>query len=149
VNLGLQQAGNLELWGAQISQDEIIEIVLGLRTWAIVGLGNNPERAAFGVSKLLQDKGHRIVPVYPRAETVHGEVGYKSLSEIPFEIEVVDCFVNSNLVGKVVDEAISIGAKAVWLQLDVIDHEAIDRAKAAGLLTVMDRCPAIEYRKRG
>ncbi len=149
MNLGLQQAGNLELWGAQISQDEIIEIVLGLRTWAIVGLGNNPERAAFGVSKLLQDKGHRIVPVYPRAETVHGEVGYKSLSEIPFEIEVVDCFVNSNLVGKVVDEAISIGAKAVWLQLDVIDHEAIDRAKAAGLLTVMDRCPAIEYRKRG
>ena len=94
MNLGLQQAGNLELWGAQISQDEIIEIVLGLRTWAIVGLGNNPERAAFGVSKLLQDKGHRIVPVYPRAETVHGEVGYKSLSEIPFEIEVVDCFVN-------------------------------------------------------
>jgi predicted CoA-binding protein len=149
VKLGLQLAGNLELWGAQISQDEIIEIVLGLRTWAIVGLGNNPERAAFGVSKLLQDKGHRIVPVYPRAETVHGEVGYKSLSEIPFEIEVVDCFVNSNLVGKVVDEAISIGAKAVWLQLDVIDHEAIDRAKAAGLLTVMDRCPAIEYRKRG
>jgi predicted CoA-binding protein len=149
VKLGLQLAGNLELWGAQISQDEIIEIVLGLRTWAIVGLGNNPERAAFGVSKLLQDKGHRIVPVYPRADTVHGEVGYKSLSEIPFEIEVVDCFVNSNLVGKVVDEAISIGAKAVWLQLDVIDHEAIDRAKAAGLLTVMDRCPAIEYRKRG
>ena len=149
MKLGLQQAGNLELWGAQISQDEIIEIVLGLKTWAIVGLGNNPERAAFGVSKLLQDKGHRIVPVYPRAETVHGEVGYKSLSEIPFEIEVVDCYVNSNLVGKVVDEAISIGAKAVWLQLDVIDHEAIDRAKAAGLLTVMDRCPAIEYRKRG
>ena len=149
MKLGLQLAGNLELWGAQISQDEIIEIVLGLKTWAIVGLGNNPERAAFGVSKLLQDKGHRIVPVYPRAETVHGEAGYKSLSEIPFEIEVVDCFVNSNLVGKVVDEAISIGAKAVWLQLDVIDHEAIDRAKAAGLLTVMDRCPAIEYRKRG
>lgn len=146
---GLQLAGNLELWGAQISQDEIIEIVLGLKTWAIVGLGNNPERAAFGVSKLLQDKGHRIVPVYPRAETVHGEAGYKSLSEIPIEIEVVDCFVNSNLVGNVVDEAIAIGAKAVWLQLDVIDREAIDRAKAAGLLTVMDRCPAIEYKKRG
>ena len=149
MKLGLQLAGNLELWGAQINQDEIIEIVLGLKTWAIVGLGNNPERAAFRVSKLLQDKGHRIVPVYPRAETVHGEAGYKSLSEIPFEIEVVDCFVNSNLVGKVVDEAIAIGAKAVWLQLDVIDHEAIERAKAAGLLTVMDRCPAIEYRKRG
>ncbi len=141
--------GNLGLWGAQISQEEDIKTVLRLKTWAVVGLGNNPERAAFGVSKLLQNKGHRIVPVYPRAETVHGEVGYKTLSEIPFEIDVVDCFVNSNLVGKVVDEAISIGAKAVWLQLDVIDLEAVDRAKAAGLLTVMDRCPAIEYQKNG
>ena len=149
MKLGLPLVGNLGLWGAQINEDEIIEIVLGLKTWAIVGLGNNPERAAFGVSKLLQNKGHRIVPVYPRAETVHGEDGYKTLSEIPFEIDVVDCFVNSNLVGKVVDEAIAIGAKAVWLQLDVIDHEAIDRAKAAGLLTVMDRCPAIEYQKHG
>jgi len=141
--------GNLGLWGAQISQEEDIKTILRLKTWAVVGLGNNPERAAFGVSKLLQNKGHRIVPVYPRAETVHGEVGYKTLSEIPFEIDVVDCFVNSNLVGKVVDEAISIGAKAVWLQLDVIDLEAVDRAKAAGLLTVMDRCPAIVYQKNG
>ena len=128
--------------------DETIEQVLDLKTWAIVGLGNNRERAAFGVSKLLQDKGHQIVPVYPRAETVHGEVGYKSLAEIPFQVEVVDCFVNSKLVGKVVDEAIAIGAKAVWLQLDVIDEEAVARAEAAGLLAIMDRCPAIEYKKR-
>ena len=145
---GLPQAGNLEHWGGQINQDELIDIVLGLKTWAIVGLGNNPERAAFGVSKLLQDKGHRIIPVYPHAEIVHGEIGYKTLSEIPEPVDVVDCFVNSNLVGKVVDEAISIGAKAVWLQLDVIDQAAIERAKKAGLYTVMNRCPAIEYRKR-
>ena len=149
MKLGLLLVGNLGLWGAQISQEEDIKTVLELKTWAVVGLGNNPERAAFGVSKLLQNKGHRIVPVYPRAETVHGEVGYKTLSEIPFEIDVVDCFVNSNLVGKVVDEAIAIGAKAVWLQLDVIDLDAVNRAKAAGLLTVMDRCPAIEYQKHG
>jgi len=128
--------------------EEKIDQVLAMKTWAIVGLGNNPERAAFGVSKLLQEKGHRIVPVYPRAETVHGEIGYKSLSEIPFPIEVVDCFVNSKLVGAVVDEAISIGAKAVWLQLDVIDEAAVARAEAAGLIAIMDRCPAIEYRKR-
>ena len=128
--------------------DETIDQVLKLKTWAIVGLGNNPERAAFGVSKLLQDKGHRIVPVYPRAETVHGETAYKTLSEIPFEVDVVDCFVNSNLVGKVVDEAIAIGAKAIWLQLDVIDEAAVARAEAAGLLAIMDRCPAIEYKKR-
>lgn len=128
--------------------DSTIDQVLKLKTWAIVGLGNNPERAAFGVAKLLQDKGHRIVPVYPRAEEVHGEIGYKTLSEIPFPVDVVDCFVNSNLVGKVVDEAIAIGAKAVWLQLDVIDEAAVARAEAAGLLAIMDRCPAIEYRKR-
>ena len=127
----------------------MIDVVLGLKTWAVVGLGNNPERAAFGVSKLLQEKGHRIIPVYPRAEIVHGEIGYKTLTEIPVAIDVVDCFVNSNLVGKVVDEAIAIGAKAVWLQLGVIDQEAIERAKLAGLFTVMDRCPAIEYQKRG
>lgn len=128
--------------------EETIDQVLAMKTWAIVGLGNNPERAAFSVSRLLQEKGHRIVPVYPRAETVHGEAGYKTLAEIPFPIEVVDCFVNSKLVGKVVDEAIAIGAKAVWLQLDVIDKAAIARAEAAGLLAIMDRCPAIEYRKR-
>lgn len=128
--------------------EKTIEQVLEMKTWAIVGLGNNPERAAFGVSKLLQDKGHKIVPVYPRAEEVHGEQGYKTLSEIPFQVDVVDCFVNSKLVGKVVDEAIEIGAKAVWLQLEVIDHEAVARAEAAGLLAIMDRCPAIEYRKR-
>jgi uncharacterized protein len=144
----LQQDGNLEHLGAQISQEEDIKSVLALKTWAIVGLGNNPERAAFGVAKLLQDKGHKIIPVHPRAEIVHGEIGYKTLSEIPVPIDVVDCFVNSNLVGKAVDEAIAIGAKAVWLQLDVIDLEAINRAKDAGLLTVMDRCPAIEYRKQ-
>ncbi len=114
----------------------------------MVGLGNNPERAAFGVAKLLQDKGHRIIPIHPSAEVVHGEIGYKTLFEIPEPIDVVDCFVNSTLVGKVVDEAIAIGAKAVWLQLDVIDNEAIARAQAAGLLTIMDRCPAIEYRAR-
>ena len=148
MRLGSLRDGNLEHWGGQINEEEIIEIVLGLKTWAIVGLGNNPERAAFGVSKLLQDKGHKIIPIYPRAEVVHGEVGYKTLAEIPNKVDVVDCFVNSNLVGKVVDEAIAIGAKAVWLQLDVIDESAINRAKEAGLYTVMNRCPAIEYRKR-
>lgn len=128
--------------------EESINQVLAMKTWAVVGLGNNPERDAYGVSKLLQEKGHKIVPVYPRGEVVHGEIGYKTLSEIPFEIDVVDCFVNSSRVGEIVDEAIKIGAKAVWLQLDVIDESAVARAEAAGLLAIMDRCPAIEYRKR-
>ena len=79
---------------------------------------------------------------------MHGEIGYRSLSDIPTPVDVVDCFVNSTLVGKVVDEAIAIGAKAVWLQLDVIDNEAVERAVNAGLIAIMDRCPAIEYRKK-
>jgi predicted CoA-binding protein len=126
---------------------ETISQILEYKNWAIVGLANNPDRPAFGVAKLLQDKGHQIFPVHPKAETVHGAVGYSSLSEIPVQVDVVDCFVNSNLVGDVVDQAIAIGAKAVWLQLGVIDDAAAARAQAAGLLTVMDRCPAIEYQR--
>jgi predicted CoA-binding protein len=126
---------------------ETISQILELKNWAVVGLSNNPDRPAFGVAKLLQDKGHQIFPVHPKAETVHGEIGYSSLSEIPVQVDVVDCFVNSNLVGDVVDQAIAIGAKAVWLQLGVIDQAAAARAHEAGLLTVMDRCPAIEYRR--
>jgi len=148
AHCGATQDGSSTHWDAPINTKETIDAVLALKTWAVVGLGNNPERAAFGVAKLLQDKGHRIIPIHPRAEVVHGEIGYKTLFEIPEPIDVVDCFVNSTLVGKVVDEAIAIGAKAVWLQLDVIDNEAIARAQAAGLLTIMDRCPAIEYRDR-
>jgi predicted CoA-binding protein len=135
-------------WGAPINSQADIDAVLAMKTWAVVGLGNNPDRAAYGVSQLLQNKGHRIIPVYPRAEIVHGETGYKTLAEIPTPVDVVDCFVNSQLVGKVVDEAIAIGAKAVWLQLDVIDHEAVARAINAGLIAIMDRCPAIEYRNK-
>ena len=116
--------------------------------WAVVGLGANPERPAYGVARYLQSQGKRIVPVYPRAEVVHGELGYRSLAEAAAavgHIDVVDCFVNSSRVGAIVDEAIAIGADAVWLQLDVIDAAAARRARDAGLTVVMDRCPAIEF----
>lgn len=126
-----------------------IDQLLALKTWAVVGLSNNPDRAAFGVSKLLIEKGHTVIPVHPKAETVHGQIGYAKLSEIPVAVDVVDIFVNSDLAGAVVNEAIAIGAKGVWLQLDVIDEGAVARAKDAGLLAVMNHCPAIEYRKRG
>lgn len=123
--------------------------MLALKTWAVIGLSNNPDRAAFGVAKVLIEKGHTVIPVHPKAETVHGQAGYAKLSDIPVPIDVVDIFVNSNLAGAVVNEAIEIGAKGVWLQLDVIDEGAVARAKDAGLLAVMNRCPAIEYKKRG
>ncbi|MDP1711566.1 MAG: CoA-binding protein [Candidatus Nanopelagicaceae bacterium] len=130
------------------SVEVVIDQILAMKTWAIVGLSNNVDRAAYGVSDLLQKKGHRIIPVHPKAETVHGEKGYASLSDIPFPIDVVDVFVNSNLAGEVIDEAIAIGAKALWLQLNVIDEDGLERAKKAGLLAVMDHCPAIEYGER-
>ena len=126
-----------------------IDQMLALKTWAIVGLSNNPDRAAFGVAKLLIENGHTVIPVHPKAETVHGQAGYAKLSDIPVPIDVVDIFVNSDLAGAVVNEAIEVGAKGVWLQLDVIDEGAVARAKDAGLLAVMNHCPAIEYKKRG
>ncbi|MET7287272.1 CoA-binding protein [Streptomyces sp. NPDC005573] len=113
-------------------------------TWAVVGLSSNPDRAAYGVARALQRFGKRIVPVHPKAETVHGERGYASLAEIPFEVDVVDVFVNSGLAGAVADEAVAGGAKAVWFQLGVVDEAAAERVRGAGLEMVTDRCPAIE-----
>lgn len=118
-------------------------------TWAIVGLSSNQQRAAYRVAEVLQRHGKRIVPVHPKAETVHGEQGYASLADIPFAVDVVDVFVNNDLAGQVADEATTIGAKAVWYQLGVIDEAAYDRARAAGLDMVMDRCPAIELPRLG
>ncbi|MFI8992554.1 CoA-binding protein [Streptomyces sp. NPDC053542] len=118
-------------------------------TWAIVGLSSNQRRAAYGVADVLQRFGKRIVPVHPKAETVHGEQGYPTLDAIPFQVDVVDTFVNSSLAGQVADEAVAIGAKAVWFQLGVIDEAAYARTRAAGLDMVMDRCPAIEIPRLG
>ncbi|MEW1859882.1 CoA-binding protein [Streptomyces sp. NBC_00669] len=113
-------------------------------TWAVVGLSNNTSRAAYGVAAVLQRFGKRVVPVHPKAETVHGEQGYAKLADIPFPVDVVDVFVHSAWAGAVADEAVAVGAKAVWFQLDVIDEKAYERVRAAGLDMVMDRCPAIE-----
>ncbi|MFJ7903769.1 CoA-binding protein [Streptomyces sp. NPDC096198] len=118
-------------------------------TWAIVGLSGNEGRAAYRVAEVLQRYGKRIVPVHPKAETVHGEQGYPSLDAIPFPVDVVDVFVNSELAGPVADQAAAIGAQAVWFQLGVIDEEAYARTRTAGLEMVMDRCPAIEIPSLG
>ncbi len=113
--------------------------------WAVVGLSNNPRRAAVGVSRFLMDRlGMEIIPVSLKGDDVHGQKGYTLLADIPGSIDVVDCFVNSSRVGAVVDQAIAVGARAVWLQLGVIDQDAARRAAEAGLDVVMDTCPAIE-----
>lgn len=113
-------------------------------TWAVVGLSGNATRPAYGVAQVLQRFGKRIVPVHPRAETVHGEPGYATLADVPFPVDVVDVFVNSALAGAVADEAVAVGARAVWFQLGVVDKAAYARVRGAGLEMVMDRCPAIE-----
>ena len=123
-----------------------VDRLLALDTWAVVGLSDDPTRAAWGVAAFLQRVGKRIVPVHPEAETVHGEPGYARLADIPFDVDVVDLFVRSELAGPVVDEAVDKGAKGVWLQLGVVDHDAAARAQAAGLDVVMDRCPKIDWR---
>lgn len=117
--------------------------------WAVVGLSANSERTAYGIAAYVRDLGHEIVPVHPKAETVHGQQGYAALGEVPGEIDVVNVFVNSELAGAVVDEAIARGAKAVWLQLGVVDDAAAQRAADAGLDVVMDTCPAIEAPRLG
>ncbi|MFS3128180.1 CoA-binding protein [Nocardioides sp. Bht2] len=118
-------------------------------TWAIVGLSNDPSRTAYRIAELLQQHGKRIVPVHPKAETVHGEQGYATLAEIPFPVDVVDVFRRSEAAGQFADEAVKIGAKGVWFQLGVVDDAAFTRTTAAGLKMVMDTCPAIQYRNRG
>ncbi|MEW2221791.1 CoA-binding protein [Streptomyces sp. NPDC006990] len=126
------------------------EILTGLGdTWAVVGLSQNASRPAHGVAEVLQRHGKRIVPVHPSAETVHGERGYATLAQIPFPVDVVDVFVRSELAGQVADEAVAIGARAVWFQLGVVDEAACERTRAAGLRMVMDRCPAIEIPRLG
>ncbi|MDI9973104.1 MULTISPECIES: CoA-binding protein [Rhodococcus] len=117
-------------------------------TWAIVGLSGNPDRTAFRIAELLQRRGKRIVPIHPDAPTVLGEQGYATLADVPFPIDVVDVFRQSEAAGEFADQAVEIGAKGVWFQLGVIDEAAFQRTTARGVAMVMDTCPAIEWGAR-
>ena len=119
-----------------------------LGTWAVVGLSGDPSRTAYGIAQLLQERGKRIVPIHPDAPTVLGEQGYASLADVPFPIDVVDVFRRSEAAGEFADQAVAVGAKAVWFQLGVVDEAAFERTTAAGVAMVMDTCPAIEWRRR-
>ncbi|MCZ2404524.1 CoA-binding protein [Paenarthrobacter sp. Z7-10] len=131
---------------AEINDPDVIARLLRTPArWAVVGLSGNPLRPALGVARFLQQRlGMEIIPVSLKGDSVYGSPGYTSLNDVPGTVDVVDCFVNSQRVGAVVDQAIAIGAKSVWLQLGVVDEAAAARATAAGLDVVMDRCPAIE-----
>ncbi|MBK8448336.1 MAG: CoA-binding protein [Micropruina sp.] len=118
------------------------------RVWAVVGLSGDPSRTAYAIADLLQSRGKQIVPIHPDAPVVLGQQGYRTLADVPFDIDVVDVFRRSEMAGQFVDEALAVGAQGVWFQLGVIDHDAFERAEAAGLPMVMDTCPAIEWRLR-
>ena len=136
---------------SRVANDEktIRDLLTGTTTWAVVGLSTNRSRPAYGVARFLQSVGKRIVPVHPRAETVHGEQGYRTLADIPFDVDMVDVFVNSVRAGEIADEALLTKARGVWFQLGVIDEAAAARVRDAGRAMVMDRCPAIEWPRLG
>ena len=129
----------------------IAELLSSVRTIALVGASDRPDRPSYGVMKFLQDHGYRVIPVNPSitGEHIHGEFVWRDLSEIGDPIDMVDIFRRSADAGDAVDQAITAGAKAVWMQLGVVNEAAAARAGAAGLKVVMDRCPKIEIARLG
>lgn len=130
-----------------VSVDPVEAILADLETWAVVGCSPDPHRESHGVARFLLARGKRVIPIHPDADEILGQRVYPDLDAVPASagIEVVDIFRRPSRAGAHVDEAIAIGAKAVWMQLGVVDQAAAERARRAGLLVVMDRCPKIEY----
>ena len=130
------------------SKETIKHILDECQAIAVVGLSSNPGRASNGVARYMKEQGYRVIPVNPNEQQVFGEKAYASLADVPGKIDLVDIFRRSEEAGTVVDEAIKLGAKAVWLQEGVIDKAAARRAQEAGLLVVMDRCWLKEHARR-
>jgi len=130
---------------------DIRKLLETTRTIALVGASNRPERASFGVMKALQAHGYRVIPINPSlaGTEINGEIVLPDLGEVTVPIDLVDVFRNSDAAGEIVDAAIDAGAKAVWMQLGVVNEAAAARAEAAGLKVVMDRCPKIEMARLG
>ncbi|MBB5684504.1 CoA-binding protein [Sphingobium boeckii] len=133
------------------SDADIAALLSETRTIALIGASDRPDRPSYGVMKFLQGHGYRVIPVNPQitGEHVHGEYIWRDLDQIGEPIDLVDIFRRSEAAGDAVDQAIAAGAKAIWMQLGVINEDAAARAEAAGLKVVMNRCPAIEIPRLG
>jgi predicted CoA-binding protein len=135
-----------------LTNDADIKALLEMtRTVALVGASDRPDRPSYRVMATLQAHGYRVIPVNPQitGEHIHGEFVFRDLAQLGDPIDMVDIFRNSAAAGEAVDQAIAAGAKSVWMQIGVVNHEAAARAEAAGLKVVMDRCPAIELPRLG
>src|SRR5258708_870241 len=134
--------------GAKTGADAILELLKDYKTIAVVGLSSNPMRPSFGVTEYMQGAGYRIIPVNPNETEVLGEKSYARLEDVPEKIEIVNVFRRAEEVGPVVESAIRIGAKVVWMQSGVENEAAAERARVAGLVVVEDACILVEHRKR-
>jgi len=134
--------------GMSGAADPILEILKRHKTIAVVGLSSNPARASYGVTEYMQSAGYRIIPVNPNETEVLGEKSFARLEDVPEMIEIVDVFRRSEDVPPVVEGAIRVGAKVVWMQLGIENAEAAARARAAGLIVVEDACVLVEHRRR-
>lgn len=129
----------------QTEAETITAILKNYRVVAVVGLSTDPARPSYRVAEYLQEHGYRIIPVNPSCESILGEKCYPSLKEIPFPVEVVDIFRKVDAIPAIVAEAIQIGAKAVWMQLELVEPESAQKAREAGLQVVMDHCLKVEH----
>jgi len=138
------------LWpdGFGVAADPILEILKKYKTIAVMGLSSNPGRPSYGVTEYMQSTGYRIIPVNPNETKVLGEKSYARLEDVPEEVEIVDVFRQAENVPAVVESAIGIGAKVVWMQLGIEHAAAAERARAAGLIVVEDACILVEHRRR-
>jgi len=135
-----------------LTRDEDIAALLqSVRTIALIGASDRPDRPSYGVMKALQDHGYRVFPINPQitGEHIHGEFVWRELSQIGEPIDMVDIFRRPQAAGEAVDEAIAAGARAIWMQIGVINEDAATRAEAAGLTVVMNRCPKVEIARLG
>jgi uncharacterized protein len=133
---------------SSVQSDPIFDLLRTARTIAVVGLSDNPLRPSHGVAAYLQSQGYRIIPVNPEIKGSLGEKAYPSLLDVPEKIDIVDIFRRPEFVEEVVDQAIQLKVPAVWMQEEIIHEKAAQKARAAGIFVVMDRCLLLEHRAR-